>query len=133
MSYQAGLPSDRAPEPPAPPLNPLLMVVSFVLSFLLWLTVVCQYVFIVPRVERLFGDFRMKLPWLTEQVLHHYRWAVPAITVAAFLVCIALGRRSSWPWLFLLILLPLIINVLVGVSLYFPNMELLDGLSGGKK
>ncbi len=109
------------------------MVVCGVLSFLLWLAVVAQLVFIVPRSEGVFGDFKMKMPLLTEWVIHHSRWAVPAIAITALLVCISLGRRSPWPWLFLLLLLPLVINVLVGASLYFPYMELLDGLGGGGK
>jgi type II secretory pathway component PulF len=119
--------------PAASPPNLLLMVVSGVLSFLLWLAVVVQFVFLVPRFERLFGEFKMKMPLLTEWVIHHSRWAVPAIAITALLVCISLGRRSRWPWLFLLFLLPLVINVLVGVSLYFPYMVLLDGLEGGGK
>lgn len=129
-------PTDPNLDQPAPAASPpdlLLIGVSGVVSFLLWLPVVAQLVFVVPRFERTFGEFKMKLPLLTELVIHHSRWAVPAIAIAALLVCISLGRRSRWPWLVLLFLLPLVINVLIGVSLYFPYMELLDGLGGGGK
>lgn len=90
----------------------------------------------MPRCQRLFGDFRMKLPIVTEHVIHDSGWAVPAVALATLIVCLALGRRSHWPWLFLLLLLPLVVNVLVCASLYFPYMEMLEGLSlggGGKK
>jgi ABC-type polysaccharide/polyol phosphate export permease len=127
MTQEAHLP------PTAPRSNLLLMVVFGLLSLFLWLAVVAQLVFIVPSLERLSGEFRMKMPLLTELVIHGSRWAVPTITVAVLLVCIGLGRRSPWPWLFLLFLLPLVINLLVGVSLYSPYMELMEGLGGGEK
>src|SRR5438552_2340571 len=127
MSQGADLPSDHTPAQAAPPPNLLLMVVAGILSFLLWLAVIGQIVILVPRDERLFGEFGMKVPLLTEWVIRDSRWAVPAITIAAFVVCIGFGRRSPWPWLFLLLLLPLVINVFVGVSLYFPYMEMLEG------
>lgn len=135
MTQEADLPLEHTPAPSAMPSYLLLMVVSGVLSVLLWLGVVGQLVFLVPRFERLFGEFKMKVPLLTEWVIRDSRWAVPAVTFAAFLVCIGLGRRTPWPWLFLLLLLPLVINGLVGVSLYFPFMELHEGLvlGGGEK
>jgi hypothetical protein len=133
MTQQAHLPSNDMPAPTAPPPSVLLMGVSGVLSLLLWLAVVGQLVIIVPRLERLFGDFGIKMPLLSQWVIQHSRWAVPTIAIAALLVCIGLGRRSPWPWVFLWFLLPLVINLLVGVSLYFPYMELLEGLGGGKK
>jgi hypothetical protein len=132
MSHDADLPLDHSPKPAAPPRDPLLIVVAGLLSLLLWSAVVAQYVWIVLWVERLFVEFKMKLPWLTQHVVHEGKWAVPAITIATLLVCIALGKRSRWAWPFLLILLPLMINVFLGVSLYFPFLEI-HGLSGGGK
>jgi type II secretory pathway component PulF len=133
MTQEAPLPLDPRSTPAAPPPSPLLIVVSGVVSLLLWLSVVGQLVFLVPTLERAFREFKMKMPLLSEWVIHYSRWAVPAITIAALLVCIGLSRRSPWPWLFLLFLLPLVINVVVGVSLYFPYMELMEGLAGGPK
>jgi ABC-type polysaccharide/polyol phosphate export permease len=133
MSQETDLLMDRKPEAPAPRRDPLLTVMAGLLSMLLWLTAVSLYVFIIVRLERLFDGFKMKLPWLTELVIHESRWALPAITIAAFVVCIALGKRSRWAWPFVLIFLPLIINVVVGVSLGLAYMELPDGLSGGGK
>lgn len=132
MAQEPHLPADHTPTPPPAP-NPLLLVVSGVLSFLLWLPVVGQLVFIVPRCERSLGEFKMKLPLLTEWVIRDSRWAVPAITIVTLLVCIGFGRRSPWPWVFLLFLLPLVINVVVGTSLLIPFMGLIEGLGGGKK
>lgn len=133
MTQEAHLPLDPTPAPTAPQFNLLLMVVSGILSLLLWLAVVGQLVFFVPGLERLSGEFRMQMPLLTQWVIRSSRWAVPTIAVAALAVCIGLGRRSPWPWLFLLFLLPLVINLLVGVSLCFPYLVLLDGLSGAPK
>jgi hypothetical protein len=136
MTEEPYLPLGHTSTPAASPSNPLLFVVSGVLSFLLWLSVIGQLVFMVPRFERVFGEFRMKMSLmmvLTEWVIRDSRWAVPAITIGTLLVGIGLGRRSPWPWLFLLFLLPLVINVLVGVSLFYLHMELLEGLEGGKK
>ena len=135
MTQEAHLPLDPTPAPTAPPSNPLLMVVSGILSLLLWLAVVGQLVFLVPNAERLSREIPMTMPLLTQWVIYKSRWVVPNLTIAVLLVCIGVGRRSPWPWLFLLFLLPLVINVVVGVSLYFPSMVLLDvmGLGGGGK
>lgn len=129
-------PLNTPPNPtPAPSSSLLLVVVASVLSSLLWLGVIGQTFVLVPRCERLFGEFRMKLPTVTEWVIAGSRWVVPAVTIAVLVVCLALGKRSPWAWLFLLFLLPFVANVFIGVSLYFPYMELLDGfgLSGGGK
>jgi hypothetical protein len=139
----AGLPPvrpdrDSSPNPgPAPSLSWsagtwALLMVSGVLGFLPWLAVVGELV-LLPRLERQYRDFGIKLPLLTEMVLRHSRWAVPTLTLAALLVCIGLGSRSPWLWVFLLLLLPLVLNLVVGVGLFFPYMVLLDGLGGGKK
>ena len=133
MTQDAELPLDRKPDPAAPPRSLLLIAMAGIVSVLLWLAVVGQFVFMVPRFERILAEFHMKPPLLTEWVIRDSRWAVPAITLAAFLVCIGLGRRSRWPWLFLLIALPFILNVLVCVSIYVPSMELLEGLIAGLK
>ena len=61
------------PTPPAQSSNPLLLVVADVLSSLLWLGVIWQLVVFVPRCERLFGEFRMKLPMVTVWVINDSR------------------------------------------------------------
>ena len=128
MTQEADLLRGRPPEQAVPRRDPVLIVTAGVLSLLLWLAVVGQLVFFVPIIE----GFKMKLPWQTELVVNESLWAVPAITIAAFVACVVLGKRSRWAWPFLLILLPLILNVLVCVSFYLPLMEL-HGLSGGGK
>ncbi len=130
MSHPA---TSLPPPTPAAPPNLIMFVLAGVLSFLLWLAVAVQLLVLVPRCERLFSDFRMKLPMVTERVIRDSRWAVPAVALATLIVCLALGRRSHWPWLVLLLLLPLVVNVLVGASLLIPYMELLTALDGGGK
>lgn len=133
MNQDASLPLPHFPEPVAPRRDPVLIVVCGVMSLVLWMLVVAQFLVFVPKFENLASEFRMKLPWLTEWVIRDAGWCVPAILVVAIVACLALGRRSSWPWLFVLILLPLFLNLLVGLSIYFPYMELLEGLETGKK
>jgi ABC-type polysaccharide/polyol phosphate export permease len=127
------LPLPHSSEPIAPRSSPALIVVTGVLSMVLWMTVIAQLVVFIPKFERLTSEFRIKLPLLTEWIVRDARWAVPALAVVVLLGCIAFGRRSSWPWLFLLILLPLVIDIVVGLSIYFPYMELLEGLEGAAK
>ena len=131
MTRAADLPLH--PAPPTPPANLLLMVVSGIVSLFLWLGVIGQFTLAVPRFARVSGDFRMKLPLLTEWVVHQGWWIVFAVAIASLFVCLGVGRRSLWPWLFLLFLLPLAVNAVVGASLYFPYMDLLEGLEGGAK
>jgi heme/copper-type cytochrome/quinol oxidase subunit 2 len=128
MMHSADLPMDHASQPPAAPRNLLLMVIWGALSLILWLGVAGQMVFIVPRFEKLFADFKMKTPLMTQWVIVDFWWVVPAFAVAVLLACLA--TRSRWAWLFLLILLPVIVNALIGVSLCFPYMDLLEGLGG---
>lgn len=132
MTQEAQLPLHHSPES-APSRDPLLMVLTGVVSMLLWLALAGQLFFVVPQVARAFGEFRMKLPWLTELVIAESLWAVPVMAVATLVVCIAFAKRSNWPWAFLLILLPLIINGIVGASLFIPYLEMLDALQGGGK
>ena len=95
-------------------------------SFMLWIGVAGQYLFYVPRSQRLFDDFKMMVPLSTELVFHHSWWLIPTLILATLVVCLA--TRSRWSWLLLLIVLPLAINAFVFVSMFLPTEALLDAL-----
>ncbi len=139
MSHAADSPVDKAAKPPASQpieLRKLALAVAACFGLLLWLTAAIQTFLIVPPLEKQFLDFKTKLPWLTEQVLMFSRFSwllLPMCLIAAVLVCIAVSWRSRSAGVILFVALPLVINLLVIASIYFPYVELLDGLSGGPK
>jgi hypothetical protein len=105
------------------------IVIAF--SLLLWLTVCFQTLFVVPRFDRLFDEFRMSLPWITELVTRHSWWLAPGLIAASILACTLV--RFRWVWIMVLLVLPTIVNLTMIASLYFPYIELMGGLAGGKK
>jgi type II secretory pathway component PulF len=136
MSYAAGDPPFRASEPTVPTRSPSILAIAVCGFFavVLWWGVAVQSHFIVPRFEKIFLDFKMRLPLATEWTVFVARgiwWVAPACLVASILVCFI--PRSRWVGLILLVLLPLLLNLLIIPSLFFPCMELLDGLNGGNK
>lgn len=95
-------------------------------SFIFWFGVLTQLAFYVPSSRRLFDDFKMRTPLATDLVLHHWWWLIPGLIVASVAVCLA--TRSRWAWFFFLIVLPLALNVLIFVSMFWPTHLLLEGL-----
>lgn len=133
MSYAAGDPPFRVSEPTAPIHGPsnLAMAVSGFFALVLWLAVAFQSLFIVPRFEKVFSDFKMRLPLATEWVMEMTRgiWCIaPACLIALILVCLI--PRSRWVGFVLIVLLPLLLNLLIIASLYFPYAALVEGLGG---
>jgi ABC-type polysaccharide/polyol phosphate export permease len=101
-------------------------VVSGLFSFLLWVSLIVQLSVYVPRSEKMFDDFKMKLPHATVVTIHHAWWIVPALIVATLAVCLI--ARSRWCWLVLLLALPLALNVFVFLSMFLPQQMLLEAL-----
>ena len=101
------------------------------LSSLLWLGSVVQTFFIMPRFEKMFFDFRMRLPWSTEWALRNGSWFVPACLVGAVAVSLLVRKRLGW--VVVLILLPVLLNLALFLSYFLPYYELLQGLEGGNK
>ena len=139
MSHAADLPLDNAARPPASEiggLSTLALAIAVGFGVLLWLVVAFQALFIVPRFEKLFLDFKMKLPFFTELVIGFSRFSrhgwllLPLCLIAAALVCIALTWQSRWAGIVLIVALPLLINLLIIASLYFPYAALVEGLGG---
>jgi hypothetical protein len=106
----------------------LIIVVFAFFSLVFWLGVAVLVVLIVPRFDRLFTDFKLRLPWITERVICDAWWVAPACLAAAALSCVA--KATRWAGLRLLIVAPLVIILLIVASLYFPYMALLEGLGG---
>jgi hypothetical protein len=127
MTQAADLPMQDFPRQRALP-SGLFFSIALGVSTLLWLVVVGQMVFIVPGFKRMFADFGMKAPIMTDLVMHDLWWLAPLFAVGAF--SISMLTRSRWVWILLLIVLPLLVNGLVAVSLYLPYQALLDGLGG---
>src|SRR5437870_2489734 len=65
-------------QPDSPPRPASLLVTAFVvaLSALLALGVVAELLFMVPTYEKLFAEFRMAIPWVTEVTIYASRWVV---------------------------------------------------------
>src|SRR5260370_10559618 len=49
---------------------PLILILTEI--FILWF----QMIFIVPKFEKIFADFKIKMPWLTEQMIAGARWVL---------------------------------------------------------
>jgi hypothetical protein len=133
-SVMAGEPSvhqGRADVPSSSAPNYLAYGVIAVASAILWLAVAAELMILAPKSQRLFDDFKIAIPWATDLVIHHFWWAVPAIAIAALGGCFAI--RKQWAWNAALLVLPLLFNLIIIVSLYFPMLFLLDDLMGGGK
>ena len=60
---------------------------------------------------------------------------MPVYTLLVFLLCLGLmyrRKQSRWGWLFLLLLLPLILNVFMFATLWIPYTQLIDGCPGSR-
>ena len=132
MTHAADLPLGNTPQQPAAPptSGPSILVIAVlgIFSLALWLAVAFQLVLIAPRFEKLFADFKLKIPWATERVLFDAWWIASACLGAALLLCVA--RQSRWTGLILLVVLPLVINALIITSLYLPYAALVEALGG---
>jgi type II secretory pathway component PulF len=126
MSQAIDMPVDNAA--PQPGWRILLVVVLILLSTVLWVAAAVQVLFVLPRFEKLFNDFAMKIPFVTEQVIRQSWWVAPTCFFVAGVTCFT--TRSRWVRRICLILAPLILNLLMGMSLYFPYTALVAGLGG---
>lgn len=108
-------------------LNVVALAVLAFFSLGLWLGVVGQLVFYVPRSQDLFDEFKMKLPSMTDLVIRHFWWMVPGLIVATLAACLV--SRSRLAWLVLLLALPIFLNVVIFFSMYLPTQALLEGLN----
>ena len=116
-------------------------IVMLVPSALLWAAAFVQVIFVVPRIERIFLDFKMILPDATQLVFSRgVPWTLIAFVVWVALACASMilcrnqhHARVLLALLILLGLMPLLFNLFLAASLYLPLMDLLEGLGGGNK
>lgn len=119
-------------------------VLFALLAGALWLVWAALVLFYVPRMEHVFRDFNMKLPWLTERLMAASRWfgAYWYVLAPFFAACLAVdgvvtfllfGRPGTRPlarlWTALMLLLPLAVLLVTGLAMYLPTAKALQGLS----
>ena len=93
-----------------------------------WVACGWLMIFSVPRAERLFADFRMRLPLMAEFVIAWGWLAVPAVLLVACMVGLILQRR--WAIYLSFVVIPAILSTLVFISIYVPIRELTEALGG---
>jgi hypothetical protein len=133
MSFAAGdPPMVSQPQSTSEPQTGLLFaILNIAFSICLWSVAAFQIVFVIPRFVKIFADFRMSVPIVTQIVIDHSMWIVPVMMLVTFMLCAVV--RSRWLWILLLIGVPVFVNLAIIVNLYYPQMLLLEGLAGGGK
>ena len=117
-------PLDQVPSTSSRAIIALLCTVGVVL----WAVVGYLTFVSVPRGERLFTEFRMMIPLLTEFVIRFAFFAVPLLAVMTLIMCVFLRHRLAWLWF--AVGLPILLGGLIFISLYLPITKLLQGLWG---
>jgi hypothetical protein len=113
------------------------------LAAFLWIAVAVELTFVVPHYERLFADFRVKVPWATEVVIASSRWCIKYWYVLIVLAIAGVGlstilirhlAQKPWlgfTWCVAILLLPLLVGFSIWFFCYWPYLKLLEGLQGG--
>ncbi len=98
----------------------------------------------VPPFKRIFADFGMKLPWVTEVVLDLADWGAEywPLLLIALAVLLAVdgivsyllyanpsGRWRYWLWFTVLGFVPVFAGYVVMVAMFEPLLELMNGLA----
>src|SRR5262249_45953662 len=109
-----------------------------------WMPLFILFFFVVPRSKKIFADFGMKLPWITESIIdisdtmRDFFWFLPIIVAGAFVADAAIlfllrrddrWRLLSWLPFLLLLVVPLVGCAIVWLGLELPMVELTEGLS----
>jgi hypothetical protein len=69
---------------------------------------------------------------MAEFIVNHAWWAVPVYTALAILVSLGfIWRRKplGWIWLFFLLMLPFLLNLILFIPLWLPFARLFEGLT----
>jgi hypothetical protein len=128
MSHAANLPRDDAPLPPPRGPGMVFLVIVGALAIVLWFALAYEIVLVLPRFEKLFAEFHMRLPWFTERVIYDAWWFAPLCLLVVLFTC--MGKRTRWLGLLLLIALPIVLGLLILTALYVPYTELVEALGG---
>jgi type II secretory pathway component PulF len=132
--------------PPNPPASLAITILLVVLSLALCLAWIWQMVFVIPEYERLFHDFRIRVPALTEATISYSRvfvkfWyilvpftlfiAYPAIGYVSYHLRHRSNQRGlSWLWFLLIIGLPLAVQTITLLAVLSTQATLMEGLRG---
>src|SRR6266545_1849362 len=127
MADEIPIRRDAAEQPPARSSYVFESIVIPV-SVLIWLFVLLQMLFVVPRFQKLYGDFRMRVPMNTQLIMDHAWWLAAIVMLASFLLCVPV--RSRWGWLILLLGVPKIANLSIFLNLWVPYLRVLQMLEG---
>ena len=133
--------------PPEPPPSPLLVGTTFVGHIIGWAIGIGMFawvsIYIVPRLERTFADYKLALPFPTMVLLRAaasardgdlYLLLVPlgiahSLAAAVYLRRAGRGRRMTYRLVLLLLVSALSLFVILG--LFLPMVGLINSLSGG--
>src|SRR5437763_647561 len=126
MSHAADVPVERASSPPTSGPGIVAIVIAAVSASILWAMVAFQILFVAPRCAKIFDDFRLKLPLVTEWVIRDAWWLAPVFLIGVLALCVS--ARTRWAGIVLLVIVPIILNLIMGAGLYFPYIALMEGL-----
>jgi len=115
--------------------------ILLVLDAVFWFVLPYQLIMTVPKFKRVFDDFGLKVPMLTEAVVSVSMWFVdywwviflPFLIFLAIIVVIGFlcrNRSSKWFWLWWLFTIgpAIVLNLIVLYAVEGPYMELMEGL-----
>ncbi len=121
-----------------------LAVVGTGLHVVLGLALFAGYVYYVPAAKKVFNEFGLTLPWITQSVLRLSSWVaehqlalvlvIGLLAVIDFLVIWALGRRGMFSlpvlWIVVVALLLFGIGALTTYAIESTMTNLREGLAG---
>jgi hypothetical protein len=120
--------------------NAIFSLVRFILAIAVMLFVLLIFLTVIPRFERTFADFGIKLPLITQIVLDISRFLQTPLgwVAAAVIACIVGVTVAVLPiprrWLRLLVILLLAMVVIsLALAVFLPMIQLIDNISAGKK
>jgi type II secretory pathway component PulF len=128
------------------PVSLAITILLVTLSFALCLAWFWQMVFVIPEFDRMFADFKIKVPALTQATISCSRvfvkfWYV-LVPFSLFIVYPAIGcvsyqarhrnkqRGLCRLWFILIIGLPLVVQTITLLAVLSTHATLMEGLSG---
>jgi type II secretory pathway component PulF len=114
-----------------------------VAAVMLWIMIVAWLVFVVPEFERIFADFKMRVPLGTDAIIACSRWCMkypyvlpmPLAMIGVSTWLIRHRVRKRWLgglWCLAMLVLPAGLAFLIWLLCYLPMERLLEGLAAPK-
>jgi type II secretory pathway component PulF len=120
--------------------NAIFSLVRFILAMAVMLILLLVFLTVIPRFERTYADFGIKLPLITQLVLDISRFLQTPLgwVVAAVIACIVGVVVAVLPiprrWLRLLVIFFMALVVItLALAVLLPMINLMDNISAGKK